>query len=253
MTKIKAPTEGDRRVLRSRVKAAMDERDIRSFRQLEKTLGIATGTLAKLWPGTQSVKPRALTHELLYLLTQALECSPESLVVETGFEALLDRAVETPESEAVAKAMEEVDRLQAQVAAEAARADEAERRAVAAESRAASAQDRADAYETELAGLRATKKDLVARLSAAKRELLKKEDTLSKLAGKLFAQKATLGKLRGDRDRWRNHALERAHRASQVEQMLASKPGAGSVVGSGLLGFVLGRLSNGGGDCEEDA
>jgi chromosome segregation ATPase len=259
-------TKADREILRTRLRDQLKERGT-SARAAERAIGIATGTLSKIYGGKMT-----LSHRLLHELSALLKIEPEVLIHGTAFEHLLHTAVTTPESEELARLRAETEGLRAETrAAEEAlaaarrdldtlRHEQAEMAGkIAALEREASGKDAELArMHTELERLRAAASTAEharrAALAQADQERQQRAAALAKVAE--FEKNATA---------WRTYGLERGQRVTQLEayiqqqhaqmQTLQSKAAdsSGTVAGTalgGLLGFALGALANRGGDGE---
>ena len=252
-------TKADRETLRARLRNLFKERKV-SARAVERDIGIATGTLSKIYAGKM-----ALSHRLLHELSGLLKVEPEALVEGTAFEHLLSTAVTTPESEELARLRAEVDglrvdkRVAEEALAEAHRdLDTARREQAGMAGRIAALEDVASGREDELARANAELERL--RVSAngaehARQVALAQIDQERQLRVAALARVAEFEK---NADGWRKHALERGQRATQLEafvrqqhaqiQALQAKAAdaSGTVAGTalgGLLGFALGALA----------
>lgn len=94
-----------------RTKAAIN-RNKTSGRRLEEKIGMATGTLSKLYGGRLRLSLKSLRE-----IASALGLGPELLVQGTSLEHLLAGAPETPASVELLGAREETDRLRGEKAA----------------------------------------------------------------------------------------------------------------------------------------
>jgi transcriptional regulator with XRE-family HTH domain len=105
------PTGEDRRIFRDRMVAALKS-VVLSQRQAEFNIGMARGTISKIYSGRV-----ALSLKTLRELAEQARVEPQDLVSGTGLAQVLLSSPKTPESDQLANAKAEVDRLRTEVAA----------------------------------------------------------------------------------------------------------------------------------------
>jgi transcriptional regulator with XRE-family HTH domain len=114
-------TASDREIFRERVKEAFAATGM-SQRRAEEAIGMARGTISKLFTGKIG-----LTLKVLREIAAQAKVGPETLVEGTAFAQLLLEAPETPASKELADALAQVDTLRAELAARSATMTELER------------------------------------------------------------------------------------------------------------------------------
>lgn len=220
------PTKRDRATFRARLQSELASAGI-SGRALEKKIGMATGTLSKIFSGRL-----ALTLRVLREIASALGIGPDVLVAETAYTFLLAGAPESEESAELLEARQEVDKLRAERAANEAMMknlrDENEqlrRDLAAARDLAADAKANAEAAHAE------AKAALATRLSDGReREVLAQE--LSRVRIDLAAERGRVAETARSEDGWRKYAMERHQRAHYLEAELARARAAAATASS---------------------
>ena len=188
-----------------------------SSRWLEEQADLATGTLSKLRTGSGRVK---LTPKKLLQIATVLDVSPEVLVKDTCFAELFLLAPPSPDSERTGRLAAEVDELRAELAARVAALSELQERAVAREAELVSAQAdvRRLLEESNTVRKHVARRDeeavgLQAALAEARR-------VSNEARAEVVAVASRFGEVSSQCERWRNHALERERRVTQLEEIL---------------------------------
>lgn len=244
------PSSADRATLRDRLQTMLKDRKL-SGRAVEKSIGIGTGTLSKVYSGKM-----ALTHRLLHDLSHLLGVSAESIVEATAFAHLLQTAPPTPSSAEIASLKEELDRARVEKQASDAALDQARRELASMHKELSdtnrvrrAAEDRVTVLESKQAALR----DLTARMEEAATVA---EQSLQALSGQMSAHEqehssalARVDALNKNADDWRRYALDRQQRVVQLEAYVRqlrsqiandASAAAGAALGTALLGVALG-------------
>ncbi len=233
-------TRRDRATFKVRLQRALAVANL-SGRALEKKIGMATGTLSKLYSGRLS-----LTLRVLREITSAMALGPEVLVEGTGLAFLLAGAPESCESAELLAARAEVDRLRAEAAAsettlkELRHENEALRRELtAARDAEASAKDSAERAQAEVSRMKTGAGAAMTLHSQSERA---RDDALHEAAGLRIALAAEIsksGEMAHVADGWRKQALERQQRAQYLEMELARARNAAVKASSEEAGKLL--------------
>jgi transcriptional regulator with XRE-family HTH domain len=219
------PTARDRKVFESRVKARLKEKGT-SGRKVEDKIGMARGTLSKLYSGRLGLSSRTLRE-----IAVALDFGPDVMVRGTVFEDLLRSAPASPELDEVVQARRVVDELRGELAAKQARVEALQRDLLAArkESIAEKAGRQRDVQElqdrVQRLGIRAhaaeaaleQERNLRPELEASLHEA---EEARDRYAQDLDANKQQMVSLSDALTQWRAHAHERSKRVMMLEAQL---------------------------------
>lgn len=215
-------TKRDRDRFRANLQRALVAKKL-SGRALERRIGMATGTLSKLYSGRL-----ALTLGILREVASELAVGPEVLVEGTALVALLTGAPESAESTELLEARGELDQLRGDRAASEAtirglrKENEALRRDLAV-ARDAEATARAGAEKAYAELTRATSgaSTAMARHGQAEREKERALQKAAELRTALAAQTAKCNEVAHVADGWRRHAIQREQRVHYLEVQLA--------------------------------
>lgn len=213
----------------------------KSGRAVEKKIGMATGTLSKLYSGRL-----ALTLRVLREIAAELEVGPEALVKGTALATLLTGAPESSESAELLEARGEIDRLRGERAAGEATVkglrDENEvlrRELAVARDAEATARANAEKAHAELTRVRTGANTAITLHGQAERA---KEGALheaSELRTALAAQTSKCDEIANVADGWRRHAMERQQRVQYLEAELARARTAAATASSEEAGKLL--------------
>ncbi len=238
-------TTADLEIFRDRTRFALTAVGL-SQRQAEQKIGMATGTISKLYTGKIQLKLATIRE-----LASLVGVGPETLVEGTGLAHLLLDAPTTLESEQLNEVHAELDRLRAKLAVrdatvltleEAAQSARVERERITRQL-AAEVRKGEDLAKT-VNGLRA--QQVTDRSTARSLELARASAAIS-----LIQVKAQLVETERQTIAWREHALARHQRVAYLETELAKQLAAsarqsaeetGRLFLSAAAGFGIGTL-----------
>ncbi len=212
-----------------------------SGRALEKTIGMATGTLSKLYSGRLS-----LTLRLLKEIASTLAVGPEALVEGTAFASLLTGAPESLESAELLEARGEIDRLRAdRAAADAAlktlrdENDGLRRDLAAARDAEAAAKANVERAQAELSRAKAGASTAMTLHGQADRAKEDANHEVAVLRTALIAETSKGAEMARVADGWRKYASERQQRVQYLEVELARARAAAANASSEEAGKLL--------------
>lgn len=234
------PSDRDRATFKKRLKEALAARAM-SGRALEARVGMATGTLSKMYSGRISVTLRHLRE-----IAAVLEIGPEVLVMGTSLAALLTGAPESSESEELLQTKGQIDQLRASLAGSEAIANDLRREVHELKDTIAALQGKATDAEERA---RQAKNDLVQvelRASAAEgeRACFQTEraaaiEDANRMRRELAAASAAARANEEAATSWRTFGLKRAHRVQYLEAELAKTRSAAMNASAAEAGRLL--------------
>lgn len=214
-------TKADRVEFRRRLIHALESAGM-SGRELERKVGVASGTLAKLHSGKLKLSVRLLRE-----IASVLTVGAETLVADTALEVLLKGAPESKESDALLAARAQIDELRAEAAGleatvKALRGENAALERALAVANQAERESRLalERLETELAAAKAAVASRTTSQADVERNASDAARSLARAQTELAATRAKLAEVGHAAHAWRTRALQQEQRVLYMEQEL---------------------------------